>query len=590
VIVRISCGQRQGRHRRMTRMVLFVSVLLASLGTACAPAISPSGSQPPAPGGPAQPARILVAAVKAEPKTVSPRALGQNAGVSLILSKRIFNSDLAILDNQSNPQPYLAEALPQLGTDTWKVAPDGTMETIYRLKPNLTWHDGTPLTPDDFIFSWKVYSTKEFGSAGTQPFSIMQDVVAPDDRTVVIHWTRPYPTAGSLQSLGPGYVGMPTLPRSILGPALESGSVDAMLNHPYWSTGFVGLGPYKLDRWEPGAFLEGSAFANHVLGAPKIARIKLEFITDTNAVVASMLNGEVQLAGDSALAVSQVPSLMGQFPEGAASVVWSAIQWRSAHFQNRPDFVSPKELQDLRVRKAIAHAVDRQGINEVLYNGHYPLADTIFSPTSDLGRAAEAAVTKYPFDLRQSAQLIGEAGFIKGSDGYYTSPARARFSPQVRVNAGTDNEAEMSALAAGWRQAGYDFQEFVLPAAQAQDVQSRSIFPGIYAIGTGIGDSIIDAMTSTNVPGPDNQWRGSAYDGYSSSEMDRLIAAYSTSLAPADRIKGAVDIVKLYSNDLPAISLFFPASPVVFSSVLTGPRLGPPEGNGYWDIYLWELR
>src|SRR5207248_3040949 len=141
-------------------------------------------------------------------------------------------------------------------------------------------------------------------------------------QTVVIHWARPYATAGSLQSLGPGYVGMPTLPRSILGPALESGSPDALINHPYWSTGFVGLGPYKLDRWEPGAFLEGSAFAGHALGAPRIARIKLEFITDTNAVVASMLNGEVLLAGDSALAVSQVPSLMGQFPAGAASVVW----------------------------------------------------------------------------------------------------------------------------------------------------------------------------------------------------------------------------------------------------------------------------
>src|SRR5439155_23777249 len=161
---------------------------------------------------------------------------------------------------------------------------------------------------------------------------------------------------------------------------------------------------------------------------------------------------------------------------------------------------------------------------------------------------------------------------------------------QVRVNAGTDNEAEMSALAAGWRQTGFDFQEFVLPAAQAQDVQSRSTFPGIYAIGTGIGDSIIDAMTSTNVPQPENQWRGSAYDGYSSPEMDRLITAYSTALAPADRIKGAVDIVKLYSNDLPAISLFFPASPVVFTSGLTGPKLGPPEGNGYWDMYLWEFR
>src|SRR5207237_8901531 len=126
-----------------------------------------------------------------------------------------------------------------------------TMETIYRLKPNLTWHDGAPLTPDDFIFSWRVYSTPELGSAGLQPFSIMQDIQAPDNQTVVIRWTRPYPSAGSLQSIGSGNNGMPTLPRHILGATLESGAVDAMLNHAYWSTGYVGLGPYKLDRWEP---------------------------------------------------------------------------------------------------------------------------------------------------------------------------------------------------------------------------------------------------------------------------------------------------------------------------------------------------
>jgi len=423
-----------------------------------------------------------------------------------------------------------------------------------------------------------VATTNEFGSAGTQPFSIMQDVSGPNNQTVVIRWSRPYPAAGSLQSLGPGYVGMPTLPQHVLGAAFESGSADALLNHPYWSTDYVGLGPYKLDRWERGAFLEGSAFANHALGAPKIDRIKLAFITDGNAVVASLLNGDVILAGDSVLAVSQVPTMMRQFPAGSANVSWAAIQWRAAHFQNRPDFVNPKELQDLRVRKAIAHAIDREGVSETLYGGHYPIADTIFSPTSEIGRAADAVVTKYLFDLRQTAQLVIDAGFTKGPDGFYASAA-GRFTPQLRVNAGADNESEMSALASGWRQAGINFEENVLPAAQAQDVQSRSTFPGIYAIGTGIGDSIIDAMTSTNVPQPENNWRGSAYDGYSSPDMDRLITAYATALAPADRIKGAVDIVKLYSTDLPAISLFFPASPVVYLSSLTCPGPSAPEAN-----------
>ena len=67
---------------------------------------------------------------------------------------------------------------------------------------------------------------------------------------------------------------MPPLPRAILGPILQSGAQD-LVNNAYWTTGYVGLGPYKLDRWEPGAFLEASAFDRHVLGKPKIQQIKL---------------------------------------------------------------------------------------------------------------------------------------------------------------------------------------------------------------------------------------------------------------------------------------------------------------------------
>ncbi len=135
-----------------------------------------------------------------------------------------------------------------------------------------------------------------------------------------------------------------------------------------------------------------------------------------------------------------------------------------------------------------------------------------------------------------------------------------------------------------------DFQEYVLPAAQAQDVQARSTFPSIYSISTGIGDSIIDTMISTNVPLPENNWQGSAYDGYTSPELDRLLLAYSTALAPSDRIKAAVELVKLYSNDLPVISLFFPASPIVYISELNGPVPSSSETNNYWNLHQWEFR
>src|SRR5438045_9636490 len=124
----------------MRPMVLF-SLIVAVLATACAGAPPSTGNSAPQ-VQPAAPARTLVTAIRVEPKTIAARGLGQNSGVALYLPKRMFNGDLALLDDQGNPRPYLAETLPQLGSDNWKVFPDGTMETSYHLKPNLVWHDG----------------------------------------------------------------------------------------------------------------------------------------------------------------------------------------------------------------------------------------------------------------------------------------------------------------------------------------------------------------------------------------------------------------------------------------------------------------
>jgi len=192
-------------------------------------------------------------------------------------------------------------------------------------------------------------------------------------------------------------------------------------------------------------------------------------------------------------------------------------------------------------------------------------------------------------DLRQSGQLMTDAGFSKGSDGFYTRSSEGRFSVEVKTNGATDNEAEMSAIASGWRQAGFDMHEAVLPAVQAQDTQARASFPGLYIYSGNVGEGGINGMSSVNVPRPENNWRGASYDGYASADMDRLIEAFNTALAPADRTRVAVEIAKLSSTDLPAISLFFPTQPCVFTSDLTGPKLVAAESNVSWNIQEWEF-
>ncbi len=516
------------------------------------------------------------------------RIIAQPA-VSLSLARRIFNADLALLDDQSNPSPYLAEALPQLNTENWKVFPDGRMETTYHLKPKLVWQDGTPLTADDFAFSFQVYSAPDVGQAGSLPIKLIGSVEAPDDLTVLIRWREPYAAAGALQSLGfSAPIGLPPLPRSILGPAFEQGA-QSLINNSFWTAGYVGLGPYKLDRWEPGAFLEASAFDRHVLGPPKIQHIKIQFISDANAVLASMLAGEIDAAVDQALPVAQSATLMRQWPNGKGYVINYFNQWLAAHFQGRPDLASPPALKDVRVRQALAYAVDRAGIDNALFDGQLPIADSLFPPTSDLGRAADAAVTKYPWDLTRSAQLMAEAGFTRSAGGIYTGPSGERFSAELRTGSSTDVDTQ-TAMASGWRQAGFEFSELQIPTAQSQDVQIKSSYPGIQISATSGGEGGLNSMGTANVPTAENSWRGSAWDGYTNPELDRLIAAFGAALGSPDRTRAAVDIVKLYSNDVPAISLFFPITPWAFMSDLSGPQLRPAGSNVAWNIYEWELR
>jgi len=211
--------------------------------------------------------RTLVMTTRAEPDTIAAKEVMSVTGLSFDATPRIFNAGLAILDAREAPLPYLVETHPQLNTDTWRVLPDGRMETTYRLRPNLRWHDGTALSSHDFAFAWRVYSSPELGQATTPPISQMEEVVAVDDRTVVIRWRSSYPNADALEAED-----FQPLPRHILGDAYQPEQIENFGRLLFWTTEYVGLGPYRLDRWQPGASLEAIAFDGHAWGRPKIDR------------------------------------------------------------------------------------------------------------------------------------------------------------------------------------------------------------------------------------------------------------------------------------------------------------------------------
>ena len=141
-----------------------ILVLALSLAAACAPQSEiPRNDESRLSSSRIQ--RTLVILSGAEAPTYASKALQALGGTGRdSAATTVLNAELVYLDELGLPQLYLAEALPELNTDTWQVFPDGRMETTYRLKPNLTWHDGHPLTADDFVFAWQVYATPSWAS------------------------------------------------------------------------------------------------------------------------------------------------------------------------------------------------------------------------------------------------------------------------------------------------------------------------------------------------------------------------------------------------------------------------------------------
>ena len=98
--------------------------------------------------------RTLTVAIRFETIALAPKATTAQ-GVNGTL--RLFNAQLTYTDGAGSFQPYLAESVPQLNTDCWRVHPDGRMDVIYTLRRGLTWQDGKPLTSEDFVFSHRPY-------------------------------------------------------------------------------------------------------------------------------------------------------------------------------------------------------------------------------------------------------------------------------------------------------------------------------------------------------------------------------------------------------------------------------------------------
>jgi peptide/nickel transport system substrate-binding protein len=589
-------GDRQ--LARLPRWTALAIVSITLLACAPSPSAPPSTSGATGSGSGAQPTsppaagKTLVWVDRAEPGSLTGTSM-ISVGISTGTQVRLFNAALTMRNNEFTPIPYLAEALPQLNTDSWKVSADGRMETTYRLRANLTWHDGAPLTANDFVFAYRVYSTPDLGIASKSPISVMEDVSAPDPRTVLIRWKRLFPDAGSLEGMDAKTSGTPftPLPRHILEPLYEQDHGEAFLAQPFWTSQYVGAGPYKLDRWEPGAFIEAAAFDGHILGRPKINRIRMLFNADPNTVLAQLLSGEAHMPIDDSIRIQQGLILKRDWAaRNSGSVQYRPTLWRVIQVQHRPEYANPKAVLDVRVRRALAHAIDKNAINESLFEGEGIMADTLITPTAEYFRLVDQAVAKYPYDLRRADQLMTEGGYSKGPDGAYVSPTEGRLNFELKVIASAQNDAERTIMADGFRRSGFDMEEGGFTPVQSRDGQALGTFRSLSTTSATGGEDALVNYTTNAVSRPENRWTTINRGGWSNAEYDRAVELFETTLDRNQRMQHIVQAARIFGEQLGGISLYFNPSVLAYPTGVTGVNVKSADTEMSWNIHEWEFR
>jgi len=336
--------------------------------------------------------------------------------------------------------PILAAEVPSLENGTWRVFPDNTMEVTWKLRPNARWQDGHPMTSDDVLFFFEYLQHPQTVLNHLVWTSLTERVVAPDPHTLVV-------TLKSIDNqANVGHASsnplIRAIPRHILGLAFAVGDVEAVTNSVHWREEFIGLGPYRLVRWERGSRMEFTRFDDYVLGRPPLDRLILGFFPDSNALTANLLADELDVLWEGSLTAEQGNELRRRW-EGTSNTVLLGLAGNVRHLltQHRPSVeVRPAALRERAVRQAILRAIDRPGIGQVVNLGLAPVPDS-YIPREDPRRqhpAIQGSIVEYPYDPARAQRELEGLGWRKGADGLLVNASGERFEFEVQGSSGPE--------------------------------------------------------------------------------------------------------------------------------------------------------
>jgi peptide/nickel transport system substrate-binding protein len=294
-------------------------------------------------------------------------------------------------DENNEPFPKLVTEIPS--AENGGISEDGRVITM-KLRDDIKWSDGTPITADDFIFTYEMAINPNNSVASTYPYDKLEKIEAPDPQTIVMTFTDPF--ASWLASMWHGI-----LPAHVLRPVFEQ---DGTLDNADWNSNpTVGCGPYVFAEWESGSFARFVVDENYWGEKPQIEEIFIRFVPDDASQTAALQAGDAHLG--TFIPYNEVPALK----DAGIDIVTVPSGYNEGLFFLVNEELGHPALLDQNVRKAIALGIDRESINRDLLLG---LTKVPASYWDALPFYNDPPLENYPFDPEEARRLLDEAGWV----------------------------------------------------------------------------------------------------------------------------------------------------------------------------------
>lgn len=500
---------------------------LTALAVALVLVAACGGGEKKANGGSDGDAARLVIASQSSPTNLDPRVGNDNA------SGRIFDLCCRGLIKVTPEMDYAPDI-----AASWETPDDRTI--IFKLNPAAKFHDGKPVTAQDVKWTYDSTMADGFTSSKKSGYSAVASIEAPDAQTVIFRLKEP--NGGLFDNLNLGIVPQGT-------------DTNVAKTKP------ISSGPYQVVNFRTDEVVELEASPHWHHGVPAIKNIAVRIIPDDTTRVLELRRGTIDLE------TNAIPfENVGEFEKSDKHQVVKkpGSVWQYLAF-NMKDPI----LKKVEVRRAIAHAIDREKITKDLLGGHGIPTDSMFAQ----GHWARAEnLPTYGYDVNRAKLLLDQAGY-KDPDG---DGPQSRFSLSFKSSTNAEANLRAEMIQQMLRQVGIDMKIQTSELGTFLEDVGKGNFQMFSLSRNGIADPDFYYVIfhSDNFP-PGGQNRGY----YSNRRVDQLIMEGRSTFDRAKRKQIYGEIQRIVQEDLPYVSLYHQINVAVMDNDLKGYTMYPA---GFW--------